>query len=181
MEDSFDDMITNMLKRQASMLITQQWIEQWKKQLEQYINPEKGDLELTTDEAKNWVSSVTSSLPQLNEALEAYFKAMQEAGFDLTGKGEGDTLTGLSKSISGLSEQQADALAALCESIRFFTSDSNTVLHSIYNFLLAPPAESPLMQEMRVQTTHLSSIDSLLGSVIKSSSGKGKVMRVEIV
>ena len=175
LEDSFDDMITNMLKRQASMLITQQWIEQWEKQLEQYINPEKGDLELTTAEAKKWVSSVTSSLPQLNEALEAYFKAMEEAGVDLTGKGEGDTLTGLSKSISGLSEQQADALAALCESIRFFTSDSNAVLHSIYNFLLAPPAESPLMQELRLQTQHLASMDSLLTSVIKSSSGKGKV------
>ena len=94
---------------------------------------------------------------------------------------QGDNLTGLSKSISGITEQQADALSALCESIRFFTSDSNNVLHSIYNFLLSPSAESPLMQEMKLQTTHLASIDSLLGSVIKSSSGKGKIMRVEIV
>ena len=94
---------------------------------------------------------------------------------------QGDNLTGLSKSISGITENQADALSALCESIRFFTSDSNNVLHSIYNFLLSPSAESPLMQEMKLQTTHLASIDSLLGSVIKSSSGKGKIMRVEIV
>ena len=121
---------------------------------------------------------------QLNDLLESVVDSpiadLIKQLYGQSGAG-GDTLTGLSKSISGLSEQQADALAALCESIRFFTSDSNAVLHSIYNFLLAPPAESPLMQELRVQTTHLSSIDSLLGSVIKSSSGKGKIMRVEIV
>ena len=179
LNENFQSMLEDMLKRQASMLITGTYLDRWKRELEKYINAD--DLELTAGEAKNWVDAVTSSLPGLNQALEEYFKAMQQAGFDLTGKGEGDTLTGLSKSISGLSEQQADALAALCESIRFFTSDSNAVLHSIYNFLLAPPAESPLMQEMRVQTTHLSSIDSLLGSVIKNSSGKGRIMRVEIV
>lgn len=127
---------------------------------------------------------VDSTAGQLNDLLESVVDSpiadLIKQLYGQAGAG-GDTLTGLSKSISGLSEQQADALAALCESIRFFTSDSNAVLHSIYNFLLAPPAESPLMQEMRVQTTHLSSIDSLLGSVIKSSSGKGKVMRVEIV
>lgn len=181
LEENFQEMLENMLKRQAAMTITNTFLENWKKQLEKYINED--DMELTTAEAKKWVDSVTSSLPALNDALEEYFKAMQQAGFDLTGEGEGegDTLTGLSKSISGITEQQADALSALCESIRFFTSDSNNVLHSIYNFLLSPSAESPLMQEMKLQTTHLASIDSLLGSVIKSSSGKGKIMRVEIV
>lgn len=179
LEENFQEMLTNMLKQQASMLITGTYLDRWKRELEKYINAD--DLELTAGEAKNWVDAVTSSLPGLNQALEEYFKAMQQAGFDLSGEGEGDTLTGLSKSISGITEQQADALSALCESIRFFTSDSNAVLHSIYNFLLVPHAESPLMQELRVQTTHLSSIDSLLGSVIKNSSSKGKIMRVEIV
>lgn len=179
LEKNFQEMLESMLKRQASMLITGTYIDQWKKELEKYINAD--DLELTAGEAKNWVDAVTSSLPGLNQALEEYFKAMQQAGFDLTGEGEGDTLTGLQRGIQSLSEPTGQALEALCESIRLFTSDSNAVLHNIYNFLLAPPAESPLMQEMRVQTTHLASIDSLLGSVIKNSSGKGRIMRVEIV
>lgn len=127
---------------------------------------------------------VDSTAGQLNDLLESVVDSpiadLIKQLYGQAGAG-GDTLTGLSKSISGITEQQADALSALCESIRFFTSDSNTVLHSIYNFLLVPPAESPLMQELRVQTTHLSSIDSLLGSVIKNSSSKGKIMRVEIV
>lgn len=179
LEENFQEMLENMLKRQAAMTITNTFIENWKKQLERYINEE--DMELTTAEAKKWVDSVTSSLPALNEALESYFKAMQDAGFDLTGKGEGDTLTGLSKSISGITETQADALAALCESIRYFTSDSNTVLRSIYNFLLAPPSESPLMQEMKLQTTHLASIDSLLSRLTRNVTSNGLAIKVQIV
>ena len=183
LEDSFDDMITNMLKRQASMLITSSWIDNWKKQLEKYINPETNDLELTTDEAKKWVSAVTSSLPQLNAALENYFNAMQDAGIDLSGEEEkeGDTMSGLQRGIQGVTEQTAQALEALLESIRYFVSDENAVIHNIYNWLTTMPAETPLMQELRLQTQHLASMDSLLTSVIKSSSGKGKVMRVEIV
>lgn len=181
LEDNFDEMVTNMLKRQASMLITQQWIEKWKKQLEQYVNAD--DLELTTDEAKKWVDSIKSSIPGLNEALENYFTAMQDAGINLSGgsESEGDTLSGLQKGIQSITETTAQALEALLESIRFFVSDENTIIHNIYNWLIAPPAETPLMQELKLQTSHLASIDSLLNSVIKSSSGKGKIMRVEIV
>lgn len=179
LNENFQSMLEDMLKRQASMLITGAYIDRWKKELEKYINAD--DLELTAGEAKNWVDAVTSSLPGLNKALEEYFKAMKQAGFDLTGEGKGDTLTGLQRGIESITHEQSDALQAFLSSIRYFVSDENTTIHNIYNWLLNPPVESPLMQEMKLQTTHLSSIDSLLGSVIKNSSGKGRIMRVEIV
>ncbi|MGN0301274.1 MAG: hypothetical protein ACI4BI_00160, partial [Anaerotardibacter sp.] len=68
LEDNFNEAVTNMLKQQASMLITSAYVNRWKSELERYINPD--DLELTTSEAKQWVESVKSSLPQLNAALE---------------------------------------------------------------------------------------------------------------
>lgn len=179
LNENFQSMLEDMLKRQASMLITGTYIDQWKKELEKYINAD--DLELTAGEAKNWVDAVTSSLPGLNQALEEYFKAMQDAGFDLTGEGEGDTLTGLSKSIAGITEQQADALAALCESIRYFTSDSNLVLHNLYNAFQAPTEENPFLAELRVQSEQLRLLYGLWNGVIKNSSGKGRVVRVELV
>lgn len=179
LNENFQSMLEDMLKRQASMLITGTYIDQWKKELEKYINAD--DLELTAGEAKNWVDAVTSSLPGLNQALEEYFKAMQQAGFDLTGEGEGDTLSGLSKSIAGITEQQADALAALCESIRYFTSDSNLVLHNLYNAFQAPTEENPFLAELRVQSEQLRLLYGLWNGVIKNSSGKGRVVRVELV
>ena len=182
LEDNFDDMIANMLKRQASMLITSSWIDNWKKQLEQYINPERGDLELTTDEAKKWVNSVTSSLPQLNEALEAYFKAMQDAGLDLTGKGEGDTLTGLQRGIESITHEQSDALQALLESLRFFVSDENAVIHNIYNTLVMPTEENPFLIELRLQSQRLGMIYDLWSSLTKTKAGTGgRVLKVEIM
>lgn len=153
-------------------------IQQLEKEYDKANQAAEGEIPTITDDIVN------STAGQLNDLLESVVDSpiadLIKQLYGQSGTG-GDTLTGLSKSISGITEQQADALSALCESIRFFTSDSNAVLHSIYNFLLVPPAESPLMQELRVQTTHLSSIDSLLGSVIKNSSSKGKIMRVEIV
>ena len=98
-----------------------------------------------------------------------------------TNEMEADTMSGLQRGIQGVTEQTAQALEALLESIRYFVSDENAVIHNIYNWLTTMPAETPLMQELRLQTQHLASMDSLLTSVIKSSSGKGKVMRVEIV
>lgn len=178
LEDNFQEMLTNMLKQQASMLITNTFLENWKKQLEKYINAD--DLELTTDEAKKWVDSVESSLPALNEALENYFKAMQDAGLDLSGEG-GDTMTGLSKSISSITEDTAEVLASITESIRYFTSDSNTVLHNIYNLMINPPVENPFLSELKVQSEQLRLLYGLFNGIIKNVSGSGKAMSVRIV
>lgn len=178
LEENFQEMLTNMLKQQASMLITNTFLENWKKQLEKYINAD--DLELTTDEAKKWVDSVESSLPALNEALENYFKAMQDAGLDLSGEG-GDTMTGLEKGISSITENTAEVLASITESIRYFTSDSNTVLHNIYNLMINPPVENPFLSELKVQSEQLRLLYGLFNGIIKNVSGSGKAMSVRIV
>lgn len=178
LEENFQEMLTNMLKQQASMLITNTFLENWKKQLEKYINAD--DLELTTDEAKKWVDSVESSLPALNEALENYFKAMQDAGLDLSGEG-GDTMTGLEKGITSITEDTAEVLASITESIRYFTSDSNTVLHNIYNLMINPPVENPFLSELKVQSEQLRLLYGLFNGIIKNVSGSGKAMSVRIV
>lgn len=180
LENNFDEMITNMLKRQAAMLITSQFIEQWKKQLEQYIDPEKGDLELTTDEAKKWVHSVTTSLPQLNEALKAYFEAMKEAGVDLDGD-NGDQLTGLQRGIESITHEQSDALQALLESIRFFVSDERNYVRFIYNILVTPMPENPFLAELRLQSNYLSNINSILFSLMRNVPSAGRALKVQIV
>lgn len=122
---------------------------------------------------------------KLKSDIEAIYGALKDEELlgildDIIGGG-GDTMSGLQKSIQGLTEDTGEALAALLESVRFFVSDSNVVMHNIYNWLTTMPAETPLMQELKLQTQHLASMDNLLTSVIKSSGGKGRVLRVEIV
>lgn len=100
---------------------------------------------------------------------------------DLLGGEGSDSLSGLSKSIQGVTEDTAQALEALLSSIRFFTSDSNAVLHNIYNAIISPSVENPFLAELKVQSSYLSSINSLLSSVSKNVQSNGKAIKVQIV
>lgn len=100
---------------------------------------------------------------------------------DLLGSSSGDTMTGLEKGISSITENTAEVLASITESIRYFTSDSNTVLHNIYNLMINPPVENPFLSELKVQSEQLRLLYGLFNGIIKNVSGSGKAMSVRIV
>ena len=166
---NFKETMLEMVKQQAAMLISQAYIDKWKHQLSQYINP--NDLELTTDEARRWIDSVTSSLPQLNKALERYFLAMKEAGVDLTGGNS--ELSGLQRGIQGITEQQADILAAYINSIRFFVSDNNTYLSRIAESLGNTEIENPMVGQLRIIASQTTAINELLNSLTSGGHSMG--------
>lgn len=171
LESEFKDMMQNLVKQQASMIITQQYVNAWKKSLEQFINPE--DLELTTEEAKRWVSTVTNSLPQLNQALENYFNAMQQAGVDLSGESSGDKMSGLQRGIESLSEATGEILASYLNSIRFFVSEQNSILSNIANSLGATNANNPMLNELKIHTELIRSIRDGLSSMMRGGHRLG--------
>ena len=169
LEDNFKETMLEMVKQQASMLISQSYVEQWKEQLEKYINP--SDLELSTDEAKKWVDAVQTSLPQLNEALENYFTAMQQAGVDISG-GE---LSGLQKGIQGVTEETAQIIEAYLNSIRFFVAENNTYLSQIASAFSNGEMENPMVSQLRVIAQQTSAINTLLQSLTKGGHTLGGV------
>ena len=171
LESNFKETMLEMVKQQAAMLISQSYVERWKKQLEQYINPD--DLELSTDEAKKWVDAVSSSFPQLNDALTRYFEAMQSAGVDLGGGTSGE-LSGLQRGISGITESQADILAAYANSCRFFLANIDTTLASIANQILGGGnMPNPILSELRTQTELVRGISTLLNSLTSGGHSMG--------
>ena len=177
LEDNFNEMLLNMIKRQAAMSIVAPLIENMQKELEKYIN--KDDTDLTISEAEKFSEYIKNMLPQYSEALENYVKAMEAAGIEFGDAG--DTMSSLQRGIQGITAEQSDALESLLNSVRFFTSDSNTVLHNIYNSIIMPSAENPFLAEMKVQSTYLSSISSLLSSVSKNVQSNGRAIKVQIV
>ena len=171
LEDNFKETMLEMVKQQASMLISNSYIEKWKKQLEQYINPD--DLELSTDEAKKWVNAVTTSLPQLNQALENYFTAMKEAGVDLGGGTSGE-LSGLQRGIQSVSESTAQIIEAYLNSVRFYVADSNTKLTQLVNQVVGGEnTPNPILSELKTQTELVRGISTLLNSVVRGSHSMG--------
>lgn len=167
---NFKETMLEMVKQQAAMLISQSYIEKWKEQLKDYINP--NDLELTTDEARRWIDSVTSSLPQLNEALERYFLAMKEAGVDLTGGNS--ELSGLQRGIQSVSESTAQIIEAYLNSVRFYVADSNTKLTQLVNQVVGGEnTPNPILSELKTQTELVRGISTLLNSVVRGSHSMG--------
>ena len=171
LESEFKDMMQSLVKQQASMIITQQYVNAWKKSLEQFINPE--DLELTTEEAKRWVSTVTNSLPQLNQALKNYFDAMQMAGVDLSGDKSGDQMSGLQRGINSLSEATGEILASYLNSIRFLVSEQNSILSNIANSLGATNTNNPMLSELKAHTELIRSIRDGLNSMMRGGHRLG--------
>lgn len=171
LESEFKDMMQSLVKQQASMIITQQYVNAWKKSLEQFINPE--DLELTTEEAKRWVSTVTNSLPQLNQALENYFNAMQQAGVDLSGESSGDKMSGLQRGIQSITEQTAEIISSYLNSIRFFVSEQNALLSNIANSLGATNTNNPMLNELKIHTELIRSIRDGLNSMMRGGHRLG--------
>lgn len=127
---------------------------------------------------------VDSTAGQLNDLLESVVDSpiadLIKQLYGQSGAG-GDTLTGLQRGIESITHEQSDALQALLESLRFFVSDENAVIHNIYNTLTMPTEENPFLAELRVQSEQLRLLYGLWNGVIKNSSGKGRVVRVELV
>lgn len=172
LESEFKDMMQSLVKQQASMIITQQYVNSWKKSLEQFINPE--DLELTTDEAKRWVSTVTNSLPQLNQALENYFNAMQQAGVDLSGESSGDQMSGLQKGIMGITAEQADILASYWNSTRFFVSNIDRNLAELKEHMMgSASSENPMLSQLKVIAAQTTAIYTLLNGLTRGGHRLG--------
>ena len=150
-------------------------IERYEKLVAEANKEAEGEIPNITEDI---VNSSLGSLEKLGEEITnnpSWNMISELAG------GKVDTMTGLQKGIRSITEETADILASITESIRYFTSDSNSVLHNIYNFISNMPMESPLMQELKIQSEYLSSINSLLNSVSKNVQSNGKAIKVQIV
>lgn len=176
LEDNFNEMLLNMIKRQAAMSIVSPFIENMRKELEKYIN--KDDTELTIDEANKFAEYVRDQFPEVSAALENLFNGLKGVGLEFGG---GDTMSELSRGISSITEETAQALEALLNSMRYFVSDSNLQLRSILATLTAPAPENPFLLELKAQTEQLRTMNSLWNSLSKTSTGNGRVLKVQIV
>lgn len=176
LEDNFNDMLLNMIKRQAAMSLVSPLIEKMQKELEKYINAE--DTELTISEAERYAQYIKEQLPEVSAALENLFNGLKDVGLEFGG---GDTMSELSRGISSITEETAQALEALLNSMRYFASDSNLQLRTILATLTAPAPENPFLLELKAQTEQLRTMNSLWNSLSKTSTGNGKVLKVQIV
>ena len=144
LEENFNEMFLNLAKNQAAMQITGAFADRWKKDLEKYINED--DTELTKDEARKWAEEVRRTFPQLSDALEGYLGVFK----DMASEAQGAGLSALQKGVTNITEQTAEVIEALLNSMRFYVADSNT--------------------ELKNQTKYLRDIHNLLSDAMSNSA-----------
>ena len=153
-------------------------IDELEKKYDEANKKAEGEIPTITDDLVN------STAGQLNDLLESVVDSpiadLIKQLYGQSGAG-GDTLTGLQRGIESITHEQSDALQALLESLRFFVSDENAVIHNIYNALVMPTEENPFLAELRVQSEQLRLLYGLWNGVIKNQSGSGRAVNVRIV
>lgn len=192
LEENFDELLDNILKKQIMLKATDAFLKPLFEQInaifssadfgsyiESIINGTTSSFDganITPEELQAVQDLANKVFPEMNE----YLKDLMESLGVEWGTESKDTMSGLQKGIQGVTEETAQALEALLNSMRYFVSDSNTVLHNIYTAIAMPNVENPFLTELKVQSNYLNNLNALVSSVIKNSSGKGKVLRVEI-
>lgn len=143
LEENFEEMFMDLAKNQAAMQITGAFVEQWKNALGDYVNEK--DTELTADEAADWARRVKESFPELNAALEAFLGTISDG---LGGKS--GSLSELQKGIQGVTEETAQVLESLLNSMRLYVADTNN--------------------EIKNQTTYIKRMWQMMDNAVNGSS-----------
>ena len=132
------------------------------------------------------VETMAFSLPRVflykenSEAFDEKAKAYMEA-LGITGGTNKEGLDGLTKGIQGVTEDTAEVVAAITESIRFFVADTNVLLHNFELHIVAPEdMANPWYEQIKSQTNYLRQIRDSIESVV-TTAGLNKVLRVQMV
>lgn len=159
LEEDFDDMLMSIAKKQATNLITGTYVKRWENELRKYIDPDKDDLTLTVTEAQRWAEEVRKTLPELSDALEAYLGSIAEI------TNSGNSLSGLEKGIQGMTEEQADILAAYWNSVRQYVADINIKMDSVIGKITINEETNPMLNQLKNIATKIDRIYDLMDTL----------------
>lgn len=126
LEENFNEMFMNLAKNQAAMQITGAFVEEWKRDLQKYLNDT--DTRLTPEEAVAWADEVKATMPELSAALEAFLGTIHES----VGGLQSGELSSLQKGIQGITEDTAQVIEAYLNSVRGYVSEQVTYTKRIY-------------------------------------------------
>ena len=183
-EESWDkaikSMLTNMFKIQYMQPLLKKWMEEFN--VAMGLNPDGTakqangkdvipDMVLTEEEAAELKKQYDAIKDSALGAWQQFSDIFDELGIMAGGEAQ---MSGLQQGIEGITEDTAQALEALLNSMRFFVSDSNQVLKNFYNAFTSQDAKvNPILAELKAQTEQIRLINSFLTSIGKSGHPQG--------
>ena len=154
LQDTFEDFYENIVKKQMLMRGLDKLIEPVLKQIDAIIGE---DYEVTEDGAEKIKRLFEEAKPKIDEYLKSYA--------DYFGIGKDVGLSDLQKGIQSITEAQAAAIESYLNSIRFYVSAQLDTIKAIQTSIKAPDY-SPIVSELKAQTSILRDIYDTLSSVV---------------
>jgi chromosome segregation ATPase len=172
LEDSFNEMLLNLVKRQAAMKIAGRFIDEWDKALERYAS----DGDLSNSEIEYYANKVKNDLPALSSQLETFFSSFDNVLGDASGN-----LSGLQRGISSITAEQADILASYANSCRFLLASIDTNLSHLASRVMSQMSgENPMVEQLRIIANNTQMLYNLFSGMTAPYSGGGRGLRVVI-
>ena len=178
MNEKFDEFMDNTIKRQILARAASAALEPIMKEVDKAVSKGSeggaGGLLLTKSE----LEAIRQTYEQYSEIFNSQARAiMDELGIKPGSQASGG-LSGLAEDYGQMTEATATVLASINESIRYFESDSNIVLHAIQN-ILSVPGENPFYRTMLEQTRYTKEIrDAIYSMTYRVGTDVGMKVRM---
>ena len=182
LDEKFDEYIKNMVKKQivarAAERFIQPVLEAFDKAVEEGSEGGNNGLEVTSRE----IEKIKSLWATNKEGFNEYAKSLMDI-LGITSKGS-STLSNLQQGIQSVTESTAQALESILNSMRFYLAQQQSDVRAIRDILIERLgrsvasiaqgySDSPVLIELRVQTTILTDIRDTLSSCVKSGHSQG--------
>lgn len=177
LEEHMDEFFENAVKKQLLLRLSQQYITPLLEEFDQmFAESSPMGEKMEKEELDAWKRLYNEYSEAFDEKAKAYMEAI-----GVTGGTNKEGLDGLTKGIQGVTEDTAEVVAAITESIRFFVADTNVLLHNFELHLVAPEdMANPWYEQIKSQTNYLRQIRDSIESVV-TTAGLNKVLRVQMV
>ena len=166
LEDSFDEFLDNLYKRQILNALGKKYFEGLFKDLDNLLLKE-GGLAENRYEFSQWADRMRDAMGAFSEEAKDYTEILSSAG------GLGSNLEGLQASIQGMTETTAQALEGYLNAIRLYVAEDNERLAAIANSLLSTTTTNPMLEQLRMIAANTSAMQTLLDSVVQPSGYQG--------
>lgn len=153
LNDKFDEFFEDSVKRQMLQKATSKYLDNLFNKYDSAISDwAEGDL--TEKELNEKLSGLKNDLPALNENLKKWAEA---TGIAAEFAGKDADLSGLAAGVQGITEDQADILAAYWSNVSLYTQDTNQKVNDLVTKLFSSDTDvNPMLskiQELVMQTT----------------------------
>ena len=177
LEGQYDELIENMLKKQVVVRVVDKLVSTLLKPLDDLLLDYDGSPSGLAQLAAG-LKELMANLPDGLTELDGIIKTIVEA-LGMKPSAEGESLSALQQGIQGVTEQTAQALEALLNSIRFFVAKQTEDISAIRSLLAgSQPVDTssgnnPMVTLLREQTGYMRSVATIMEDIWSQAFASG--------